>query len=175
MTSIGKQAREAAARTHQSPEIPPEKNAATTQDPDLAKKPTGPRKVTARERVAATAEAVFANRFMPGSNIHDPSGALITQLRDQSLSSSTGGEVDLSERDAFKTLSKVSHQAISLPMSGLALAIRQEYREASGAVEKPTKTGDEPSMLDQVKTSFKEGMESTKPAARRKKTEGMEL
>lgn len=175
MTSIGEQAREAAARTQAASEYAAEKNSDGKEQARKSDKESEKRKATTRERVAATAEAILANRYMPGSNIHNPGDALISQLRDPSMMTSSGGEVDLTERDAFKTLSKVTHHAVELPMGGLAMAIRHEFQEASGLADKAATSDAQPPVLDQIKSSFKEGLQSTKPTARRQKSEGMEL
>lgn len=175
MTSIGTQAREAAARSQAESEIEPEaglsKEAPANKNADKMEK-----KPTARERVAATADALFANRYMPGSKIHNASDALISQLRDHSLDRSTAGEGDLTERDAFKTFSKLAHQAVEMPMGGLAMAVRHEYQEAAGKTDKAAEPKEPtPPLVDQIKKSFQDGLQTTKPMARRRNDGGMEL
>lgn len=175
MTSIGTQAREAAARSQSEAETG--LDAANEKVGPAAKntdKPT--KKPTARERVAATAEAVFANRYMPGAKIHNASDVMLSELRDRTLDRSTGGEGDLTERDAFKTISKLAHQSVQMPMGGLVMAVRHEYQEAAGTAEKPAETKEgSPPLVDQIKKSFQDGLQSTKPAARRRNDGGMEL
>lgn len=175
MTSIGTQAREAAARSQSDSEIEPNaeigKESSGNKNADKAGKTP-----TARERVAATADALFSNRYMPGAKIHNASDALISELRDHTLDRSTGGEGDLTERDAFKTFSKLAHQVVEMPMGGLAMAVRHEYQEASGKSDKEPAAGEPtPPLVDQLKQSFKEGLQTTKPAARRRNDGGMEL
>lgn len=175
MTSIGTQAREAAARSQSEAETgldaANEKAESAAKNTDkTAKKPT------ARERVAATAEAVFGNRYMPGSKIHNASDVMISELRDHSLDRSTGGEGDLTERDAFKTISKLAHQTVQMPMGGLVMAVRHEYQEAAGTAEKSAETKEaSPPLVDQIKKSFQDGLQSTKPATRRRNDGGMEI
>lgn len=173
MTSIGTQAREAASRSQSEPEITQTNNADKSATAENADK-NAP-KASARERVAATAEAVFANRYIPGAQIQSASDALISELRDHTLDRSTGGEGDLTERDAFKTFSKIAHQAVEMPMGGLAMAVRNEYREASGQSAKPEPDKLNPPISQQLKQSFQSGLKSAKPAPRRRNDGGMEL
>lgn len=175
MTSIGTQAREAAARSQAESEIEPNSEIGT-EAPGNKNADKKEKKPTARERVAATADAVFANRYMPGAKIHNASDALISELRDHTLDRSTGGEGDLTERDAFKTFTKLAHQAVEMPMGGLAMAVRHEYQEASGNSAKEPEAKDPTTpLVDQIKKSFQDGLQTTKPTARRRNDGGMEL
>ncbi|PZR95237.1 MAG: hypothetical protein DI537_05475 [Stutzerimonas stutzeri] len=175
MTSIGTQALEAAARS-QEPD-----SEASNVTKDLAQEDSKnsfktARKPTARERVAATAEVVFANRYMPGAKIHSAGDVMLNELHDRSLAQSAGGEGDLTERDAFATISKLAHQGVQMPMGGLAMAVRHEYQEASGQSHEPDKAAaPAPPLSEQMKQSFQEGLKATKPAARRRNDGGIEL
>lgn len=173
MTSIGTQAREAAARSQSESQSDLSEKAEIAEASEKANK--APSKLSARERVAATAEAVFGNRYMPGAKIHSASDAFISELRDHTLDRSTGGEGDLTERDAFKTFSKVAHQAVELPMGGLAMAVRNEYREAAGKSDSAEPSEPGTTIGEQIKKSFQDGVKSTKAAPRRRDDGGMEL